>query len=165
MTTAYGNATDAKAYWADRGMTVPGSWTDQNITKALLVASEWIDGKYETAFSGRRAVPRQERAWPRTGAFDIEGNSFASSDTPRELLAAVYEATFRQMTTAGSLSVDFTPGKYKRASVDGAVSVEYAAFTYAHEVQTQFEAIDRAIAPILTGAGNVSMLSGVSVRA
>lgn len=163
MSTYYGNETDARAYWTDRGMTIPVSWTDANIVKALQVASEWIDGKYETSFSGLRSVGRsQDRAYPRYGSYDREGFTFADDEFPRELLEATYQAAFRQMTTAGSLSVDFTPSKYRRAAVDGAVSVEYFGFNAAHEVQTQYEIIDRIMAPILTGkgAGNLSALSG-----
>lgn len=162
----YGNASDARTYWTDHGYTIPGGWLDADITKALLVVSEWIDGKYESSFPGIRATARaQDRAWPRAGAYDCEGYAFSNTEYPRELLAAVYEAAFKQMTTPGALSVEFTPSQYRRAAVDGAVSVEYALYSYASEVQTQFEVIERAIAPILTGRGNASMLSGPTGRA
>lgn len=162
----YGTATDARAYWTARAMTIPGSWTDDAINSALLVVSEWIDGKYETSFSGIRTSGRsQDRAWPRSGAYDVEGYAFATDEFPRELTNATYEAAFRQMTTPGVLSTDYTPSQFKRTSVEGAVSVEFAMFNYASEAQIKSEVIDRAIAPILTGSGVSSWLSGKAARA
>lgn len=166
MSNNYGNRADAITHWDERDYPVPGSWTNEAIDAALLVASEWIDGRFEHAFSGRRANGRtQLRAWPRSGAFDVEGYSFSRTEIPRELLTAVYEAAFKQLAAPGSLTVDFTPTAYRRAAVDGAVSVEYMTYSAASEVQTQFPAVERAIAAILTGTGgNASALSGVTVR-
>lgn len=162
----YGNAADARVYWNARGFVVPVDWTDADVDSALQVASEWLDGKYETSFSGLRAAGRdQERAWPRTGAHDREGYSLPDNEIPREIVAAIYQAAFRHLTTPGQLSVDFTPAKYKSARVEGAVAVEYATYTYAADVQTQFAVIDAILAPILTGGGSGSSLSGDVARA
>jgi len=164
--SAYGNTTDAKAFWTARGYTVPGSWSDANIDKARLVVSEWIDARYAAGFAGEKTGQRdQVREWPRAGSHDVHGWAFENDEFPRELLDAVYLATFYQMTTPGTFSVTYTPPKYKRAAVDGAVSVEYVQFNYAYEIQAQYPLIDQAIAPIIARAGgNLSMLSGAIGR-
>jgi ATP-dependent Clp protease ATP-binding subunit ClpB len=59
--------------------------------------------------------------------------------------------------------VDYTPSKYKRVSVDGAVSVEYNEFDNAREAQTQYNVIDQILQPILTRSYG-SNLVGRSVR-
>lgn len=164
--STYGNTVDARAFWMARGMPV-GTWTDGAIDVARLVASEYIDAKYGRSFSGMKIGERaQIREWPRCGAYDRDGWTFAVDEYPRELLDAVYLATWYQMTTPGSLVRTFTPRDKKRASVDGAVSVEYVIANQAYEIQTQYPLIESAIAPILTAVGgNSSMLSGTSSRA
>lgn len=166
MDEFYGTVAGFKSYMEGRGKVIPVTWEDDDIEAALLVASEWIDGKYQPSFPGLKVGLRaQIREWPRTGAFDIYGYNLPPDAVPREIENATYEAAFRQASKPGSLTVDFTPGKYKRVSVDGAISVDYTQFTWAADIQTQIAIVDAILYPILTNnGGNFSMLSGASVR-
>lgn len=164
----YGDIADFKAYHDARGQPVPGGdggWSDASIEAALLVASEWLDARYGPSFSGYKSGLRDQiRQWPRIGAYDRDEQVIADGVIPVEVLNATYEAAFRQRTTPGSLSIDWTPGPYKRVAVSGAVSVEYAQFSAAQDVQSQFQIIDEIIAPLLTGTGAMSRLTGQVAR-
>lgn len=168
MADFYGTATGFKTYESDRGRPADAGVTDAEIDAALLVASEWLDGVYRSSFAGLKVGGRDQiREWPRTGVVDMYGYAVSSDGVPREVENATYEATFRQIANPGSLIIDYTPGKYKKAAVSGAVSVEYASFGYASDAQPQYLVIDQILAPLLlaVGAGDYSGLSGKLVRA
>lgn len=170
MSTPYGNATDFAAYHVARGRTVvigsgEGEWTEASVNAALLVASEWLDARYGQSFSGFKTGLRDQiRQWPRTGAWDIDEQMIVEATIPVEVLNATYEAAYRERTTAGALSKDYTPALYKKVAVSGAVSVEYAQFSDAYDAQTDFQVIDEIIGPLLTGTGSRSAMSGAAVR-
>jgi hypothetical protein len=167
MDDRYGTAAGFRAYHIARGNDVPAEAVDDDVVNEwLLVGSEWLDGRYQASFPGLKVGMRaQLREWPRLSAFDIYEYAILSTSIPREVEAATYEAALRQGVAAGSLSVDYTPGKYKRAAVDGAINVEFAGFNSAFDTQKQIPIIDQILFPILTGSGNVSALSGSAVRA
>lgn len=160
----YGTVAGYQAYHTARGRNVDDQ-DDDEIEAAKLVASEWIDARYLNQFGGWKVGQRaQVRQWPRTSAVDRDGFAIASDVPPVEIENATYEATYRQMIAPGSLSIDWTPNKYVRASVDGAVSVEYRQYTEWSDVQTRFVVIDEILAPILTGGYGASSLSGAATR-
>lgn len=160
----YGTVAAFRAYHTARGR-VTDEYDDDEVEAAKLVASEWLDGRYRSQFPGTKVGQRaQVREWPRVGGIDRDAYAIPSDTVPTEIENAVYEATLRQLLNPGSLSVDWTPPKYKRASVEGAVSVEYAMFASASDVQTRFAVIDDILAPILTGCGETSSLSGATAR-
>lgn len=165
MVNSYGTAVGFANYHASRGRDV-GTFDADTIEGKLLVASEWVDGRYRSSFPGIKVGQRaQTREWPRNAAYDRDGFAIDPASPPAEIENAVYEVALRELQAPGSLSVDYTPAKYKRASVDGAVSVEYATFDNAHEAQTQFPIVAEILAPILTGMGATSALSGNACRA
>ena len=135
-----------------------GPHNEAAVLAALLVASEWLDARYRGSFPGLKVGQREQvREWPRTGAMDYYGYAISSEVVPVEIEYATYEAAHREITQAGSLSVDYTPSKYKR------VSVEYNDFDNAREAQTQYNVIDQILQPILIRAYG-SNLVGRSVR-
>lgn len=163
--TEYGTVASFRTYHTARGRDTT-VYSDTDVEVAKLVGSEWIDGRYRTSFPGTKVGLRaQVREWPRLSGYDINDDLISSASVPTEIENATYEATLRQLIAPGSLSVDFTPSKYRRVSVDGAVNVEYFGFVNASEVQTHFKIIDEILAPILTGDGAGSPLSGTSYRA
>jgi hypothetical protein len=159
----YGDAEGFAAYWQQRGVDV--SVFDTNaVDAALLVAAVWLDGAYLKRFGGWKTGNRdQVREWPRVGVQDVYGYAIPSDVPPRELINAAYEAAYRQLQTPGVFFKDYTPSKYKQAAVSGAVSVTYNDGS-AYDFQTQFPAIDAALAPILSRAMNVASLSGAVCR-
>lgn len=163
MADFYGTATGYKAYHLARGRIAIED--DDEIEVALLIASEWIDGCYLSSFNGYKVGQRDQiREWPRTGAYDIYGYPVSYESVPREVENATYEAAQRQLQSPGSLLKDYTPNQYKRVAVDGAISVDYAAFASSSDIQTQFAIIDQILAPLIMTDGNVSNLSGRAVR-
>lgn len=161
MADIYGSLAGFKTYHNERDNDI-ATLDDDDILAALLRASEWIDGAFIDQFGGLKTGGRDQiREWPRTGTWDIYGYSLPSDTVPREVENAAYEAALKEAVTPGSLVVDYTPGKYKRVSVDGAVSVEYAGFTSATDIQTQFTKIGQILYPILAASGGAfSSLSG-----
>lgn len=163
----YGTVDGFNTYHEARGRSVAAFTDDDEIEAAKLVASEWIDARYRSLFPGTKVGMRaQVREWPRVGGMDRDAYAIASDVPPVEVINAAYEATYRQLVSPGSLSVDWTPPKYKSAAVTGAVSVTYAEFAEWSDVQTRFAIIDEILAPILTGAygAEVSSLSGPTLR-
>lgn len=164
----YGDKAGFESYHESRGRELPGTWDDDVIEAALLVASEWIDNIYGAQFSGQKTGGfDQEREWPRSGAYATvppAPHLFPDDVTPDRVIKATYEAAWRQASTPGSLQVDYTPGKYKSVSIDGAISVDYAQFSQATDIQTQIGIVDSLLWPLLNaaGAGMSSMSGGVN---
>lgn len=160
----YGTVAAFRAYHTARGRDTT-AYDDTEVEAAKLITSEWIDAKYRAGWPGLKLGQREQvRDWPRTGGFDVNGDSISSESVPTEVDDATYEGTLRELQTPGALSVDYTPSKYTRVSIDGAISVAYADRS-AVDVQTQFQVIDQILSPILTGYGAVSGLSGKVGRA
>lgn len=146
----YGTAAGYKAYFLARERDIPIS-TDEEIEGSLLVASEWIDATFRSGFGGLKVGGREQiREWPRTGAMDIYGYSLPSDSVPIEVINATYEAAAQNIISPGSLTVNFSPPKYKRVSIDGAVSVEWAGIEFASDAQMQLQTVNNTIAPVLT---------------
>lgn len=163
----YGNASDFETYWVARGQQAAiVAFDDTDVNAALLVASEYLDAAFRTQYMGLKVGGRdQVREWPRIGVQDNYGYSVPSTDIPREVLAATYQAAFRQLQTPGVFFKDYSPSKYRSVSVSGAVSVTYAIGD-AYDFQTQMPALAAMLAPILTGAGtgSFSAASGFVAR-
>lgn len=160
----YGDVAGFKAYFVARDMyAVPiATLDDTEILAALIVASEWLDARYGPQFSGTKVGLRaQIREQPRNGQWDINYYTVPSTAIPREVLAATYEAAFRQAINPGSLSLDYKPNKYRRVSIDGAITVEYSMYNAVADIQTQFAIIGEIMWPLLTGYG-ISAMSGLS---
>lgn len=165
MADNYGTVEGYRAYCIARN-SLNSNEADDKIQSALLVASEWIDATYRASFPGLKVGLREQvREWPRTGAQDVYGYAISEKSIPVEIENATYEAAHREIASTGSLSVDYTPSKYKTASVNGAVSVEYRQFDAALESQTKIIIIDQILQPILTGRlGTISSMVGQAVR-
>lgn len=170
---SYGDATSFIDYFTARGKDV-SFYDDDVIEAALLVASEWIDGIYGDFFVGHKTAGfTQQFQWPRISAVVSDGNgewrnyyTFPDNVIPDQVKNATYEAAYRQLLSPGALIVDYTPSKYKRVSVDGAVSVEYMQFSSASDVQTEIAIVDSILWPLLDEYtdGTKSGLSGGTVR-
>lgn len=165
MTDIYGTRTEADAYHSERGNAAWALATTTVRDAALILASEWIDGKYRASFPGwKTGLRAQEREWPRTGAYDRERHDIATTEIPIEAKNATYEAALREVTTPGSLLTDYTMGKrISSVTVVGAVSVQYEGLSSALDLQLSIPVVDRILAPILTGAV-ASSLVGQFVR-
>lgn len=167
-TPFYGTVVGADDYHTERGNTAWTAITDEDAkTAALVVASEWIDGKYASSFGGLKVGQREQvRQWPRNSAQDRDGYAIANDAVPVEVEHATYEAALRQLAAPGALAVDVTLAQgIREVAVEGAVSVKYAGGSSIYDYQLSIPAVDRAIAPVLTGASSSSGLVGSTYRA
>ena len=152
MTTIYGTVGEADDYFTERTNAVWLAADDTAKAAALLVASEWIDGKYGEQFSGWKTLRRaQDREWPRTGAYDDMGDAFAIDEIPDAVKRATYEVALREIASPGSLITDVTLGKnIVQATVQGAVSVTYAGATDVNDLQLMIPVVAMILRPVLT---------------
>lgn len=164
--TYYGTAAAFTAYHTGRGRSVV-EYDEDEINVALLIASEWLDGSFGARWPGYKIGDReqQERDWPRSFVQDREGYPVDAESVPVEIERATYEAAYRQLTDATGLLSDHTNDRYRRVSIEGAISVEYRGLD-AMQVQKQFPIIGNILSPLLDGArGNLSSVSSGIVRA
>lgn len=163
----YGTLEAADAYHEARGNLVWAGTDDDEKLAAMLRASEWIDGNYRLLFPGWKVGNRaQVREWPRNSAYDVYGYLIDPNSVPPEIENATYEAALREAASPGSLSVDFVGADViKKASVEGAVSVEFGGDGSASAAQLVMPSVDAILAPILTGgAYTIGGLTGRRVR-
>lgn len=159
MPDFYGTVAAADIYHTARGNTAWAGSPDDK-TAALLRASAYVDsfGNGPAAFTlwpGVKTAGRlQLRAWPRTGAFDIDGAAIDADTVPVEVEHATYEAALREIVAPGSLTPDYTPGsQVKREKVD-VLEVEYmtAADTgNGNPVRPVVDTVRDLLAPLLFG--------------
>lgn len=162
----YGTADGFTAYLVARGNPLADVYDDPaDIIPALIVASEWMDGAYRNQFMGLKIGARNQiREWPRSGVEDMNGYSVDSASIPIEVQNAAYEAALRQLQTPGSFFKDFTPSKYSRVAISGAIDVTFNNGS-ALDFQLQLPAVGIILAPLLTGYGKGSALAGSVSRA
>lgn len=161
----YGTTAGADAYHTARGNS---TWTGLDAVKevALLRASEYLDARYESLFSGfpvdRRA---QVRSWPRSDAFDIYDDAIPADEIPVEVEHATYEFALIELVTPGRLTPVVTQSDRKKAvAVSGAVSVTYADAAGIEAYRPVITAVDGVLAPLLVSESAGSFLAGRIVR-
>lgn len=168
----YGTVAAFVDYHEARGREIPGTWDDVVISAALLAASEWIDAVYGPSFVGRKKDGfLQTREWPRVSAIIKDtgywGEYYVFPDTaiPDRVINATYEAAWREATTPQSLQVDYTPGKYKSVTIEGALEVEYRDVN-ASDLMIQISKVDHWLWPLLdnNSSANFSSMSGGTSR-
>lgn len=168
MSDIYGTVAGADTYHEARGNIIWISYDPEQQQAALLRASEYIDASYGVLFAGLKVGGRsQSRQWPRSGAFDTDGNTIPATEIPIEAEQATYEAALREAAAPGSLSVDFVGADViKQAAVEGAVSVTFGGDGTLEASQVSMPIVDAIIAPLLagSGAGFATSLAGSRVR-
>lgn len=162
----YGTPAGFITYHTARGrVAIVADYDDDEIQAQLLVASEWIDGLYRNRFSGwKTGGAAQVREYPRIGTIDYYGYSVASDSVPEQIEHATYEIAYRTLTNPTIINPDVTPSKYKRVSIDGAISVEYATQSV-EALQTQIPIVGQIMGSLLGRNTDTSGLSSRVVRA
>lgn len=156
----YGSAAAYKAYHLARARD-ESSRDDDDIEQALLIASEWLDGMYDWPGYKRYNRETQTRDWPRTHVEDRDGWPVDYQTVPIEVEQATYEVAFRWLADPTVLTPDFTPEKYRRVSIDGALSVEFRGLD-ASQVQKQFPVLGTILARLLGGSSASSLTTSVA---
>lgn len=165
----YGTAAGFIIYSEARSRVILATWVTAVIEAALLLSSEWLDDQYDAVWTGYATDGfTQVLKWPRASATTntFPQHVFADTDIPDDVVSAVYEATFRELTTTGSLRKDFTSSKYIKVAISGALAVEYDNSNRAADVQLQIPVIESLMQPLLDESkqGSFSSLSGAVSR-
>lgn len=149
----------ADAYHLARGNTI---WTGADGLKeaALIRATAWIDGRYGSRWPGFRTNRRlQALDWPRTEAYDREGEVILNTEIPAEVVAATCEAALRELVAPGSLSPDVTPGTAKvLTGVDSLKWTPLRTSAHASDMAPTLLAVDRALIGIVRSGRNVGLV-------
>jgi hypothetical protein len=155
---SYVSVANCAEYATNHGLTF-GVSPESEAEAALRRATTWIDGRYGARFRGARTKGRdQALAWPRDNATDVEGNEIADDAVPIEVIRATCEAAVRELATPGGLSPDVTAGKIiTAASVDGAVSVEYAKGSGIDGQRPIATVVDDILYPLIGKRSNTSV--------
>ena len=161
MPDFYGTVAEADSYHQARANT---AWAGDEVAKqaALLRASVYIDGRYrkllasgvwQSLFPGVKTEGRgQAMEWPRTGAYDYEGNPIPADQVPVEVEQATFEAALREIVEPGSLSPDFVSASMVKREKVGPLETEVAVSVGADaagSVRPVISIIDEMIAPVL----------------
>ena len=106
---AYGTEAGFTAYHTARGNDISGM-DSAAIAVALVVGSDYVDGRGGRCFVGRRTAGYdQEGEWPRTGAVTTTGYPIPSDTVPTPVVNAAYEAGFFNFGTPGGLTPAIAP--------------------------------------------------------
>ncbi|KWT70767.1 hypothetical protein APY04_0828 [Hyphomicrobium sulfonivorans] len=168
--THYGDLPGALAYHearANAAWTAAGV-TDTQRTAALVRASVWLDGEYGAQFPGKKTGGRsQQRAWPRTGGTDAEGEELPDDEVPFEVTHSTYEAALRELSAPGSLSPDFVAAERIKQEQVGDLSTTYMDGSgTAADVKPVVNIIDGLLSGLLAVASSSSTsLVGFLARA
>lgn len=126
---AYSTVAEFKDYHATRGNSILRFLTDEAIETAIVRATDYIDRRFGSRYSGCQKSLEQSTAFPRLNSRHSAG--FSISDTiPLALKQAVSEYALRTPTASTSLapdlSVDASGGRVirKLEKVAGAVTEE-----------------------------------------
>ena len=161
-TPRYGTVDGFRSYHTSRARDV-SDYTDATVYAQLLNATEWIDATFRNDFQGWKLEPfTQEREWPRTGVVDYYGYAVLGTSVPVQIERATYEAALRMLQNASAFNPVVTGNKYKRVSIDGALSIEYANQTI-ESMREQVPIIGQVLSALLESRGRDS--SGLSSRA
>ena len=154
----YGSYAGFLAYHTERGRDV-ADYDEVQVNPALLVASEWLDNAYRDELPGlKTGGAAQVAEWPRTGVVDIYGYAVSSATVPDAIERATYEVALRVLKDREVLSPDVAPNKYKRVSIDGALSVDYADTSGG--LQTQMPIVGQILSSLLWQHTRTSVVSG-----
>lgn len=155
---SYASLVEAAAYHTARGN---ATWTGTDALKeaALIRATQWLDGRYGSQWPGVRWKLREQALdWPRIEVYDRDGTVVDYDTIPVEVLNATCEAALRELTTPGILSPDVTPGTVKvLTEVKGIKWTPLRAAASANDMALTITAVDRALAPLIGGAGRVQV--------
>lgn len=145
------------------------SYTDEQIEQAIRRASYHLTRSFN--WQGYRVNGRsQALAWPRYDVCDYSDpdvpRDISSTEVPQEIVDACCEIVVRELASPGAMNPDVTLGKRKtRASIDGAVSVEYAFASRGPEADRPILMVVNALVSPFLARGSGSALAGRSVRA
>lgn len=146
---AYVPLTTALLYHQDRGNSVWWSKTAGEQQEAIVRATQAIDALGYGRFFGTRASTTQGLQWPRTDAYDPDGELL--DGVPLPLVYAVCEAALAEIQEPYALQPTTGP-KVTEERVEGVASVKYLYGAYQG---TTYRAHTRWLRRVMRGAAQI----------
>lgn len=142
----------ADTYLSARGMTAWDALSTTEKEQALRRATDYLGQTYRARWAGYRVSSTQALDWPRNEVSRMDYPGCIDADSvPKEVRQACSEMALR--AAAGELLAD-TETQVLSESV-GPISVTYRAGDSKHK---GYPAVERLLAPLLTGRGNTSLV-------
>jgi len=161
---SYINQATAEAYFYDHGKdaTAWNALSSDEKDANLMVAAQYVDGKYGHRFTGYRCYSTQGLEWPRLSAKGRDGWIIVSSIVPEVVKAAQAEIAHR--ITAGTeiapdLTVDTSRVTKEKDAVGPIVTEREYADPYEGGMDPVFSMVDMILANVLaTGEGHAELV-------
>jgi hypothetical protein len=152
---SYVTVAEARAYAADRGLTLPVA--DADVEKLLVKAADYIETEPQGTYKGYRTYPSVDTMkWPRTDV-QIDDYALGIGEIPIQLkqaqcqLAVELQTVDPSMTLSGQL--------IKREKVD-TLETEYAIDYRAGQKLPQLTKVDFLLKPLLRNTGILKVIRG-----
>lgn len=104
--TSYASEAETDTYFTDHG--APVSWTGATTSAketALMLATQYIDNRFQQRWKGQKSGNVQALDWPRGWVSDYDGYAVDSASVPKQVKDAAAEAALRSIDD-GALDPD-----------------------------------------------------------
>lgn len=168
----YDSLANFKTYFANvDDPVVPGTYTDEQLSAAMVRACRYLDGVFQLAWKGRKVSKDQSMTWPRMGVvvsvspsgieFPIlttEGFLIASNEIPKALKQAFYELGKRALTDDLQPDVAAGAGGMILSQRVGDLAVTYQSGNNKYK---RYRFVDSILQDLLwSAAGNIELVRG-----
>lgn len=143
---SYISVADADLYFAARGYSLWATMSTAEKEQALRRATDFMERRYGTQWTGQRMTLAQALSWPRGGVV-YQGWGLPSNAVPSQVVKACAELAFR--AAGGELDPDL--GAQIKSETVGPISTTYADGA---RQQTKYQAIDAMLGALVTGGGS-----------
>lgn len=152
---SYISVADAETYHSEHED--PTTWRnalDADRERALKLATQYIDSKFQYRWLGIKTDSSQALDWPRTGAVDPNGYYIEADAVPQALKDATAELAERYLadSTTGLTPDETTAGSIRREKIK-AGAVEYEVeYSGGRSEQTYYTLVERILAELVSRA-------------
>ena len=147
---SYISVAEADTYHSNRGNTEWAAATNEEKEQALILATQYLDGRYRKKWKGVKSSVSQALSWPRISVYDEDGYSLDGT-IPSRLTYATAEAALAKIK-----GTDLTPeldrgGQVRRERV-GSLETEYSPGAPARKALT---AVSDLLKGIVSSGGGI----------
>jgi len=151
---SYVSLADADQYHENNsGSTTWSGATDANKQKALRLATQYVDARYNGRWRGFQATSTQALAWPRMSAYDNEGYIYDSDAVPQRLADAVSELALRVIDGDTLFEDQSKPGVIKTKSVRAGPISRTIEYMGGMNQAKKYPLIEALLAPLILASG------------
>lgn len=154
---AYDTAANSDTYFSARGIT---TWTGDETAKeqALVRGADYLERKYADRWIGTKATSTQALAWPRLDVEDVDGYVISSSEIPRAVKYANFEAALLILTGTDLEPVLERAGAVARKKTKAGPVETETEYAGGAPSRASVTSIDGLLAGLVTGVNTVRLL-------